>query len=420
VRLTALHRAGGRAGRPVRAEDGAVRTRRVLISGASIAGPALAWWLARYGWEVTVVERFEGPREGGQNIDVRGAAREVLRRMELEDAVRAAGTGEQGVAFVDDEGRRLAEFPAGTGDTDGATAELEILRGDLADLLIERTRDGADYVFGDQITGLDERSDGVRVRFENGPEREFDVVVAAEGLGSRTREKVLPGAQITDLGLHVAYLTVPRTSSDDDWWRVFTSTGARVMWLRPDNHGTTRAGLALRSPVRGLEDLTRDDQVRVLRRTFAGAGWETDRVLDVLDDTPFVLDTVGQVRLPSWSRGRVTLLGDAGYCASPISGMSTSLALVGAYVLAGELARADDHRDAFAAYERILRPYVDKAQNTVPSGILGLVYPRTRAGLRVTRTAIRVAGHPATKKLGSLAASRLSPPADQFELPPAA
>jgi 2-polyprenyl-6-methoxyphenol hydroxylase-like FAD-dependent oxidoreductase len=134
---------------------------------------------------VTVVERFDGPREGGQNIDVRGAAREVLRRMALEDAVLAAGTGEQGIAFVDDRGRRLAEFPAGSGDTDGATAELEILRGDLAGLLIDRTRDGAEYVFGDRITGLDEQPGGVRVTFEHGPEREFDVVVVAEGLGSR-------------------------------------------------------------------------------------------------------------------------------------------------------------------------------------------------------------------------------------------
>lgn len=155
-------------------------TRRVLISGASIAGPALAWWLARYGWSVTVVERFDGPREGGQNIDVRGAAREVLRRMELEDEVLSAGTGEQGIAFVDDRGRRLAESPAGSGDTDGATAELELLRGDL----------------------------------------------------------VLPGAEVSDLGLHVAYLTIPRTPADDDWWRAYTGTRSRVAWLRPDNHGT--------------------------------------------------------------------------------------------------------------------------------------------------------------------------------------
>jgi hypothetical protein len=193
------------------ARGGTVSAPGILISGASIAGPALAWWLARYGWSVTLVERFDGPREGGHNVDVRGAAREVLRRMDLEDAVRAAGTGERGLAFVDDRGRRLAELPAGTGDADGATAELEILRGDLAGLLVDRTRDGVEYVFGERISTLDDRDGRVRVGFANGADREFDVVVVAEGLAPRTWELVLPGARITDLGVHVAYLSYPRT-----------------------------------------------------------------------------------------------------------------------------------------------------------------------------------------------------------------
>ncbi|MEQ3553637.1 FAD-dependent monooxygenase [Pseudonocardia nematodicida] len=394
-----------------------MRPHRVLISGASIAGPALAWWLTRYGWSVTVVERFDGVREGGQNIDVRGAAREVLRRMDLQETVRAAGTGERGIAFVDDGGHRLAEFGAGTGDTDGATAELEILRGDLADLLVEHTRAGVEYVYGDQIADLDDLGTHVRVGFAHGDEREFDVVVLAEGLSSHTRKLVLPGARISELGMHIAYLTIPRTPADDDWWRVYAATGSRVLWLRPDNHGTLRAGLALRSAVRGLEDLDRADQATVLRRTFAGAGWEIDRVLAVLDDTPFVLDTVGQMRLPSWSRGRVALIGDTAFCSSPVSGMSTSLALVGAYVLAGELTRCHDHRDAFAAYERLMRPYVERAQS-LPTSLFGFVYPRTRAGLRVQRTAIRIAGSPAARRVGAVALRGLGSPADEFELPP--
>ena len=133
----------------------------ILISGASIAGPALAYWLNAHGWQTTVVERFAELRDDGQNIDVRGAGREVARRMGIEDAIRAAGTGETGTEFVDAEGRAVARFAAGRSDSGGATAELEILRGQLSRIIVERTRDATEYVFGDQITGLDDGDDGV-------------------------------------------------------------------------------------------------------------------------------------------------------------------------------------------------------------------------------------------------------------------
>jgi len=155
--------------------------RRVLVSGAGVAGPALSYWLAVHGWSTTVVERSTELRDAGQNIDVRGAGREVLRRMGLEDAVRAAGTGEVGTQFIGDEGEVIASFDAGENDTDGATAELEILRGELGRLLHERTRDTTEYVFGDEITGLDEHADGVTATFRHGAPRTFDLVVVPSG-----------------------------------------------------------------------------------------------------------------------------------------------------------------------------------------------------------------------------------------------
>ncbi|GAA3240608.1 FAD-dependent monooxygenase [Pseudonocardia petroleophila] len=392
-------------------------TPTVLVSGASIAGPTVAYWLHRHGWATTVVERFDGLREGGQNIDVRGAAREVLRRMGLEDAVRGAGTGELGLEFVDGAGRTLAAFPAGESDTGGATAELEILRGELSRLVHERTTADTEYLFGDRIVALDERPDGVTVIFAHGPARTFDVVVVAEGLTSRTRAMVMPDAGIDDLGLYTAYLTIPRTADDTRWWRWYTAPGGRTVNLRPDNLGTTRASVSFLSDVRGLEDLDRADQVRLLRRHFADAGWETPRVLAALGDTAFYFDTVGQMRLPTWNRGRVVLVGDAAYCASPVSGMSTSLALVGAYVLAGELGAAGgDHRAAFARYESTMRPYVAQAQD-LPPGTPRLAHPRTRAGVAALRTAVRVAGSPVGKRVAGLAGGLFSPPADRIALP---
>lgn len=344
--------------------------------------------------------------------------------MGMEEDIRAATTGEQGTAFVDGNGGIVAAFPAGRSDTDGATAELEILRGELSRLLHDRTR-STEYVFGDRIVGLDDHGDddgdgdgdgGVTVTFAQHPPRRFDVVVVAEGLTSRTRELVLPGAAVHELGLYTAYLTMPRTSADDDMWRWYNAPRGRTVTLRPDNVGTIRATLSFLSDVRGIEELGPDDQARVLRRTFHDAGWETPRVLAALDEGEFYFDAVGQVRLPAWSRGRVALVGDAAYCASPLSGMGTSLALVGAYVLAGELGTRTDHREAFEHYETIMRPYVQRAQD-LPPGTPRLAHPRTRTGVTLLRTALRIAGSRAVQRLGGLAGILFSPPADEIDLP---
>jgi 2-polyprenyl-6-methoxyphenol hydroxylase-like FAD-dependent oxidoreductase len=391
-----------------------VTTPRILISGASIAGPALAFWLNERGWATTVVERFDALRDTGQNIDIRGAAREVVRRMGLEDAIRAASTGELGTEFVGADGGVLASFPAGRSDSGGPTAELEILRPELSRLLYERTRGRTEYVFGDRIEALDEQDAGVTVTFRHGRPRTFDVVVIAEGFRSRTRSLLFPDPDVRDLGVYIAYLTVPRTDTDTGWWRWYNAPRGRVVSLRPDNQGTTRALLSFRSDVGGLDELAPADQARILRSTFRDAGWETPRVLDALDEDTLYFDALGQVRLPAWSRGRVGLVGDAAYCPSAVSGMGTSVALVGAYVLAAELAAAGDHR-GFARYEAALRPYVERAQK-LPPGTPRLAHPRSRAGVAVLRTAMRLAGSPPVKRLGALAGGVSAPAAERLDL----
>ena len=245
----------------------------VLISGASIAGPALASWLHRYGFEVTVIERAAELRSGGQNVDVRGAGREVARRMGLEDAIRAATTGEAGVRFVDADDRTIASFAAGSSDSDGPTAELEILRGDLARLLVEQTADEVEYVFGDHITGLEDDGTGVQVAFAHGAARSFDLVVAADGIRSSTRALVLGDEPVVKpLGMYTAYLTIPRTETDTAWARWFNAPGGRTSTLRPDNVGTTRATLSFMSEPRGYERWDSAGQRDVLRQRFAGRG----------------------------------------------------------------------------------------------------------------------------------------------------
>jgi 2-polyprenyl-6-methoxyphenol hydroxylase-like FAD-dependent oxidoreductase len=366
-----------------------------IISGAGIAGPALAHQLARRGWRTTVLERAPERRDQGSNVDVRGKAREVARRMGIEEDIRAANTGEIGMRFVMDNGAAAAEFPMdSSSENDGPTAELEILRGELSRILIEHTRDTTEYRFNTRIADLTDDGDHVSVALDDGTAIDADVVVIAEGMRSRTRDLVMP-LEVTELGMYVAYLTIARQDSDDQWWNWHHLPGSRAVHLRPDNLGTTRAMLSFLSDVRGLEDLAHHDQVAILRRNFADVA-DARRVLAELDEAPLYFDALGQVRAPHWSKGRVALLGDSAYCVSPVGGGGSSLALIGAYVLAGELARTDDHRTALTSYEQFMRPHVASAQDVRP-WVLRAANPRGRAGIRALHATARVAASPAAR-----------------------
>jgi 2-polyprenyl-6-methoxyphenol hydroxylase-like FAD-dependent oxidoreductase len=389
--------------------------RKILVTGASIAGPTLAFWLARHGMDVTVLERAAEFRDGGQTIDVRGAGQLVARRMGIEDAIRARSTREDGIRFVDAADRTKAHFAASAYDGNGPIVELEILRGELAKLLVEHSREKVAYRFGDSIAGLEQQADGVSVRFVHGPEEKFDLVIAAEGVGSPTRKLVFGDAvKRRSFDLYTAYFTIARAPGDGKQMRWFNAPGGLCVCLRPDNLGTTRALLSFQEPPSGFEKLPQDRQKQLLKEKFAGIGWETPRVLAGLETSAdFYADQVAQVKMACWSKGRVALVGDAAYCASPISGMGTTLGMCGAYILAGELARNDDHAEAFAAYEKIMRPLVDKAQD-VPAFAPRLASPHSRAGIALGHAVLRLATTPLFKPLLS---KMLSPKADAITLP---
>ncbi|WIM88504.1 FAD-dependent monooxygenase [Candidatus Mycobacterium wuenschmannii] len=390
--------------------------RHAVISGAGIAGPALAHQLAQTGWQTTVVERFDRQRDEGHNVDVRGAAREVVRRMGIEDEIRAANTTEIGMRFVRSDGSPAASFPMAESGGDGPTAELEILRGELSRILIEHTTSTTDYRFGTQIVDLIDHGDRVTAALNDGESLDADLIVIAEGLRSRTRDLVLPTAP-TDLGMYIAYLTIARDESDDRWWNWRHVPGSRAIHLRPDNIGSTRAMLSFMSDVKGLEDLDRGDQIAILRRTFADAGGVAQRILAQIEHAPMYFDALGQIRAPQWSAGRIALLGDAAFCPSPVGGGGSSLALIGAYVLAGELSRHGEVSTALAGYERFMRPHVDAAQRVRPA-VLRVANPRTRSGIRGLHAAARLIASPpvrtamglAGKTFGGIAAEKITLP----------
>ncbi|MDX1890435.1 FAD-dependent monooxygenase [Mycolicibacterium sp. 050158] len=383
-------------------------TRHAVISGAGIAGPALAGQLNDIGWRTTVVERYPERRDDGQNVDVRGVAREVARRMGIEDAIRAATTGEIGMRFLDENGKPVASFPVShDGQTDGPTAELEILRGELSRIVVERSRDRTDYRFDTQIADLTDHGDGVTVALSDGSSVDADLVVIAEGLRSRSR-RFVTSVDVNDLGMFFAYVTIPRDESDDQWWNWQHATASRTVHLRPDNLGTTRAILTFISDVRGLETLQVADQITILRRTFAGVGGAAPRVLDALDDgAPLYFSAVGQVSTPAWSKGRVALLGDAAFCNATFGGVGTSFALIGAYVLAGELSRTDDVRTALTGYEQYMRSELVDRTPPVRMRVLRLANPRTRTGIRLLHTGARVITSPTGQAVSKLAGKRL-------------
>jgi 2-polyprenyl-6-methoxyphenol hydroxylase-like FAD-dependent oxidoreductase len=377
-------------------------SRRILVSGASIAGNTAAWWLGRLGFAVTVVERAPAFWDGGQNVDIRGVGREVLRRMGLERTALDHGTGEEGTAWVEADGTVAARFLTEELGTDGPTAEMEILRGDLARLLYEPARSRAEYRFGDPIARIEDRPDGAAVTFASGATETFDLVIVAEGVGSRTREMVFPGENDPRwMDMTLAYFTIPREAGDDRLWRWFNATQGRSICLRPDAHGTTRANLILRQPPGGEQDWDTGRQKAMLRERFADAGWQAARVLAGMETTrDFYFDVLRQVRMKRWSQGRVVLVGDAAWCATPLAGIGTTLAVTGAYVLAGELHRNADLPTALAAFEAAMRPMVEKGQG-VPKIGPRLMNPDSRLGIRLLHGALRVASRPAVRGLAT-------------------
>ncbi|MEU4434836.1 FAD-dependent monooxygenase [Nocardia rhamnosiphila] len=349
---------------------------RVLVTGASIAGPALAHWLCRRGAEVTVVERAPELRPGGQAVDARGIAKEVIARMGLDAAVRAARTETAGAYTVDAEGNVLETYRSDDNGGDGYIAEIEILRGDLSRVLHEDTRDRVGYIFGDRIAELTQDADGVDVAFESGDRRRFDLVIGADGLHSALRAMAFGPHErfIRHLGHVLAFYSVPNEFGLDRWLLDYQESG-RSVGLRP-LRDATRAMAMLSFPAADLDVDHRDiaAQKRLLREQMAGLGWWTPRILAHLDDTPdFYLDQVAQVVMDRWSIGRVGLLGDAAFSSSPMSGAGTGLALVGAYLLAGELAAAGWEPEAgFAGYERRMRSFVEANQE------IGRLHVRSR------------------------------------------
>jgi 2-polyprenyl-6-methoxyphenol hydroxylase-like FAD-dependent oxidoreductase len=367
---------------------------RILIAGASIAGLATACWLTEYGFDVTVAERAPSPRAGGNGVDVRGHATAVIERMGLAEPVRAAAADVRAMRFVDAAGRTTARIPI---DEPGA---VEIMRGDLVSLLHKQSR--ADHRFGNGIRGLRQDADGVTVDFEHGPSERYDLVIGADGMHSTTRRLAFGPASrfVRHQGHYFAFANADAQLGEDAAVTMFNTPGKMAGLYRSGNHAQAKAYFIFRSPDLDHDHRDTDRQRRLIRDAFQNeTGWRVPELLDTaLADPDLYFDALAQVQMNSWSNGRIALVGDAAWCASPASGAGAELALVGAYRLAGELATAHgEHRTAFARFETAHRQLVRQKQQIAPN--VRLMVPKTDIGRRVRNTLARL---PILGPLGAL------------------
>ncbi|MEW1604318.1 FAD-dependent oxidoreductase [Streptomyces sp. DH-12] len=344
--------------------------RTVLISGASVSGPALAYWLHRAGFAVTVVEKAGAPRGGGYPVDIRGTATEVVRRMGLWPRLRQAHVAPRRATFLDAAGRTVASLRARADE--GEPRDLEIRRGDLADALHGLVRDDVEFVFGDSVSAFDPAAHGVDVTFRGGRQGTYDLVIGADGVHSATRAALFgPEDRYHHyLGHCFALFTLPDPAGLDRELVLWNTPGkAAALYATGDGaevhgfltfHRPEPPRAALRDP---------DAQRELVAQVFAGEGWEIPRMVAALREAgDLFFDTAGQIRMPRWTSGRAALVGDAAHAPSFLTGQGTSLALSGAYVLAQALAAHRDHTAAFAAYEDRMRPYVTANQALVDEG----------------------------------------------------
>jgi 2-polyprenyl-6-methoxyphenol hydroxylase-like FAD-dependent oxidoreductase len=350
-----------------RQTNGKLQNRNILISGASAAGPSLAYWLHQYGFNPTVVERAPALRAGGYAIDLRGAAVHVADRMGILAEARKASTDLREILFVDSKNETLASMDANFGAGPGEAGDVELLRDDLAQILYAATKDSIDYLFGDSITSLSQHDQGVDVTFERGSPRTFDLVIGADGSHSNVRALSFGDeAQFSHyLGQHVAIFTIPNFLNLDRVWLMHYVPKKMAAIMQYGSRKHTRALFIFASPKLDYDHRDVAQQKNIVRNMFVEeTGWEFPRLLEEMREaSDFYFDDISQIRMDRWSNGRVALVGDAAFGPTLITGQGTSMAVVGAYVLAGELAAAGgDYRAAFTCYEQACRSYMKQNQ----------------------------------------------------------
>jgi 2-polyprenyl-6-methoxyphenol hydroxylase-like FAD-dependent oxidoreductase len=373
-----------------------MRAQTVLISGAGIGGPTLAYWLKIAGFEPTIIEHAPTLRSGGYVIDFWGLGYDIAERMGLIEQINRAGYHIRDMRVVDAKGRRISGFGTSVFRELTGGRYVTVGRSALSQLLFEKVNRDIEAIFGDQIIEIDDQKTHVKVRLESGAELRFDFVVGADGLHSVVRRLVFgPHDRFEKrLGYVVAAFEAPGyRPRNEDVYMMHNEPGRMVGRVSLRDDKTLVLFVFAEDADTPIHDLPA--QKRLVRSKFGNSRWECRSILDALDDAPEVyFDRVSQIRMEHWSSGRVALVGDAAYCVSLLAGQGSALAMTGAYILAGEIAKAAGQHDiAFANYEKILRGFVEKKQRGAER-FASAFAPKTRLGLFFRNRVIRAAAIP--------------------------
>jgi 2-polyprenyl-6-methoxyphenol hydroxylase-like FAD-dependent oxidoreductase len=375
----------------------------VLISGVGIGGPTLAYWLSRGGFTPTLIEHAPALRTGGYVIDFWGLGYDIAERMGLAGEIERRGYHVQEMRVVDDCGRRVAGFGTKVFQELTAGRYVTVARSELSRLLFEKSAGRAEVVFDDEVVAIDERPTRVDVTFRHGGQRPFDLVIGADGLHSTVRRLAFEPRSWSEvqLGYTVAAFEAPGyRPREDDRYVMYNQPGRMVGRFALRDDGTLFLFVFEAGASDPPAQLKLPAQKAILRETYAEGHWECRPILDELDRAgDLYFDRVSQIKMASWSRGRIGLIGDAAFCVSLAAGQGSALAMTAAYVLAGELTRAGgQHEEAFAEYEKLLRAYIDSKLRGAERFSVALA-PRTRTGLFLRNQVIKAAAIPGLARL---------------------
>lgn len=336
---------------------------KILVIGAGIAGLSVCYWLKRFGFSPTLIEKYADIRKGGQGLDLRGVAIDLVKKMDIYEEICHRRTGLEFGRYVDAEGHILHE-EKGERFCFRQDEDVEIIRGDLVEILM-RAIEGVPCHFNQLIDRIQQNDDDVKVQFKDGRTEHYDLVIGADGTHSTTRRTVFDKDEykIGNLGAYFSVFSIPNYLNLSHT-EVQCEANQKLISVTSDKNPLMAEAAFMFRMEKVLNLRDENEQQQFLRNVFQDFGWEASKILELMSDSnDFYFDSVTQVKMKSWTKGRVALVGDAGYSASPLSGQGNNLALVGAYILAGELKKAgDNYIHAFNRYNELLHPFVEANQ----------------------------------------------------------
>lgn len=360
------------------------RHEKVLISGASFAGLTTAFWMNRLGYAVTVVEVAKGLKTGGSPVDIKGGTVDIVQRMGLLERIQTHSLKAKGIDFLDAEGVKISRMPTVTEDADNSGREYEVERDTLLHMLLDEVKNDVEFLFDESIARIDESTDEIAVTFKSGEQRSFSLLFGCDGNHSSVRRMCFgeESAYSHSLQNYFSITIVDKLLIAEDTAQMYNVPG-KVVMLNAYNNKTDIIFCFYSAQETHYNYRDQAEQRQIIRERFRGEGWRTAELLGELDRSEsFYFDKMCQIKMPGWTKGRVALVGDAAYCASPAAGMGGSLAIVGATALADAFQKhPDDFEAAFQEYNCSLRPFIEEVQKQAVNFGLEMFIPRSEEAL---------------------------------------